>query len=83
MATFDAEPALLEGLAVARGQIVGEFREAKDAGLEQLRAAMRRLFAGFELCSPLARFGSGCFAASRGPRTRGTSACSSSATACC
>jgi DNA invertase Pin-like site-specific DNA recombinase len=59
IASFDAETAVVEGLARARRQVAGEIRQANGEGLDQLRASVCRLFAGFELASPRARFGSG------------------------
>ena len=50
---------VVEGLARARRQAVGEIRKAQGEGLDQLRASISGLFAGFELASPLAWFGSG------------------------
>lgn len=57
---FEADAALLEALAQARKRVAGEIVEGGD--LEQWRQALRRLFVGFELCSPVKPFGSGVLA---------------------
>jgi hypothetical protein len=57
ISNFDAETAVVEGLARARREVVGELRNAQAHSLDRLRASMRRLFAGFQLSSPRNRFG--------------------------
>ncbi|MGI8863453.1 MAG: hypothetical protein ACR2JH_03500 [Solirubrobacteraceae bacterium] len=54
---FEADAALLEALAQTRKRVAGEIVEGGD--LEPWRQALRRLFVGFELCSPTKPFGSG------------------------
>jgi DNA invertase Pin-like site-specific DNA recombinase len=55
----DTEAAVLEELAALRRLVAGKIRQGKSGDLDQLRAVLRRLFVGFELASPNARFGSG------------------------
>lgn len=57
---FEADAALLEALAQTRQRVAGEVIEGGE--LEQWRQALRRLFVGFELCSPAKPFGSGALA---------------------
>lgn len=58
--TFEADAALLEALAQARMRVAGQITERVD--LEPTRQALRRLFVGFELCSPAKAFGNGVLA---------------------
>jgi site-specific DNA recombinase len=57
---LEADAALLEALAKTRRRVAGEITEGGD--LEQWRQAIRRLFVGFELCSPAKPFGSSALA---------------------
>jgi hypothetical protein len=59
MAAIDAEAEVVEKLAALRRRVTGEVREGIAGDLGQPRALMRRLFVGFKLASPKARFGSG------------------------
>jgi hypothetical protein len=54
---IDSEAEVAEELAALRRQIAGEVVGSHD--LDRVRALLRRLFVGFELASPKARFGSG------------------------
>jgi hypothetical protein len=54
---IDTEAEVAQELASLRRQIAGEVAGSDD--LDQVRALLRRLFVGFELASPKARFGSG------------------------
>lgn len=58
-AEFDAEAAIVKELAALRQMVVGEVQTGREGNLEQFRSVLRRLFVGFELTSPSARFGSG------------------------
>ena len=49
----------LEELAARRRAITGTIREGREGDLDEHRAVLRRMFVGFELGSPAARFGSG------------------------
>jgi hypothetical protein len=46
-------------LAALRRHVVGQLRSSDTTDLDALRATLRQTFAGFELCSPAAPFGSG------------------------
>ncbi len=58
IAAIDAEAAMAEELAALRRLVAGEIQQGKGGDLDQLRAVLRRLFTGFALASPNARFGS-------------------------
>jgi DNA invertase Pin-like site-specific DNA recombinase len=57
ISTIDSEAEVVQELASLRRQIAGEVVGSDD--LDRVRALLRRLFVGFELASPKARFGSG------------------------
>jgi hypothetical protein len=57
ISTIDTEAEVAQELASLRRQIAGEVAGSDD--LDRVRALLRRLFVGFELASPKARFRSG------------------------
>lgn len=57
MAQIDAETAVFEQIAALRAMVVGEVREGSRDGIDSLRAALRRLFAGFDLLGGARPFG--------------------------
>jgi hypothetical protein len=59
IAAIDAEAVVVKELAALRQAVAEEIQDGRGGDLDQLRAILRRLFVGFELTSPTARFGSG------------------------
>lgn len=59
MDRIDAESAVLEQIAALRAMVVGEVRAGGREGIDAFRAALRRLFSGFELLGGVRPFGSG------------------------
>jgi hypothetical protein len=57
ISTIETEAEVAQELASLRRQIAGEVAGSDD--LDRVRALLRRLFVGFKLASPKARFGSG------------------------
>lgn len=57
MAQIDAESAVLEQIAALRAMVVGEVREGGRESVDAFRAALRRLFTGFELMTSERPFG--------------------------
>ncbi len=59
MRQIDAETAVLEQIAALRAAVIGEVRAGGREGIDAFRAALRRLFSGFDLLSNAHPFGSG------------------------
>ena len=59
MGAFDIEEALATELTALRQLIAGQVQEGSQSGLQSFRSVLKRVFVGFELASPAARFGSG------------------------
>jgi hypothetical protein len=59
IAAFDAEAATAEELVAPSQLVRGQVQEGSQEDVESFRATLKRLFVGFELCSPSVRFGRG------------------------
>jgi len=59
MAQIDAEAVVLEQIAALRAMVVGEVRAGGGQSVDAFRAALRRLFSGFELLGGPRPFGTG------------------------
>ncbi len=59
IAEFDADAAIAEELSAVRQIVAGHVLEGNRDNLDKHRATLKRLFVGFELCSPAKPFGSG------------------------